>query len=133
MFFQNYSRFSVTRYLNQYLISSLELYCRLPLVPAWLYFELVAYIRIKCVKMGAMLLDLLRTSTEKQTDCSQILTLTVNLVKFNSAYLDPEIVSHLIGLLFWYTRTTNRSDSSINYYLYATISKQIPHLCVIEH
>lgn len=58
--------------------------------------------------MGVMLLDLLRASTEKQTDCLEILGLTVNLVKFNSAYLEPEIVSNLIGLLFWYSRTTDR-------------------------
>ena len=58
--------------------------------------------------MGVMLLDLLRASTERQTDCLEILGLTVNLVKFNSAYLEPEIVSNLIGLLFWYSRTTDR-------------------------
>ena len=63
---------------------------------------------INVSQMGVMLLDLLRASTEKQTDCLEILGLTVNLVKFNSAYLEPEIVSNLIGLLFWYSRTTDR-------------------------
>ena len=44
-----------------------------------------------------------------QGECKDILSLTLNLVKFNSAYLDPDIVSKLILVLSWHACTTTRS------------------------
>ena len=37
-----------------------------------------------------------------------ILSLTVNLVKFNSAYLDPDVVSNLVHTLSIHACTTTR-------------------------
>jgi len=62
-------------------------------------------------EIGRMMIELLRKYTDQQFgDFKDILSLTVNLVKFNSAYLDPDVVSNLVHTLSIHACTTTRDN-----------------------
>ncbi len=58
--------------------------------------------------MGLFLLQLVEECWERQADCCALLALTVSLVKFNSAYLDPQIITSLIGKLSLFACNTEK-------------------------
>jgi hypothetical protein len=60
------------------------------------------------VQVGVFLLKALDDCWEAQADCSTLLTLTVSLVKFNSAYLDPHVVTCLISKLSLFACNTEK-------------------------
>jgi hypothetical protein len=59
-------------------------------------------------QVGVFLLKALDDRWEAQADCSTLLTLTVSLVKFNSAYLDPHVVTCLISKLSLFACNTEK-------------------------
>jgi len=63
-------------------------------------------------EIGIFLLELLTQLVEANQSCTDFLVLVINMVKFNSAYLDPEVVAKLIACLSHVT-CASKSDPEI--------------------
>jgi hypothetical protein len=64
------------------------------------------------MQIGVLVVRLLEEWWERQADCGGllILSLITSLVKFNSAYLDPHILTALINKLSLFACNTEKSD-----------------------